>query len=306
MGEITLLDGGMGQELIRRSGKPAAPLWSTQVMIDMPGLVAAIHKDYADAGATVATANSYAVHRDRLRGGSSNHYASDDVDLPDMEHQFEALQTAAMDEAEAVRGRCRIAGSVGPLGASYRADIHPDIDVATRIYAEVVSLLAPRSDLILFETIASVKAARACLAAGRTSDRPVWLSFTVDDADGSKLRSGENLSEAVEVARDADAVLANCSVPEAMPAALEALGESGRPIGAFGNAFTMIAKAFIDGGATAESLKAREDMGPAIYADHAMKWVEQGATIVGGCCETGPAHIAAIAERLRSAGHSIV
>ncbi len=306
MTEITLLDGGMGQELIRRSGKPAAPLWSTQVMIDMPGLVAEVHGDYADAGATVATTNSYAIHRDRLRGGDSNHYASEGQQMPDREHQFEALHGAALAEAQSVKNRSRVAGSVGPLGASYRSDIHPGFDVAMPLYAEVAKILAPQVDLLLFETIASLDAARACLEAGRQTDRPVWLAFTVDDEDGSLLRSGEPVSEAAIIAADADAVLANCSAPEAMPAALEALSKSGRPIGAYGNAFTMITKNFLEGGTTAADLQAREDMTPQTYADHAMNWVEMGATIIGGCCETGPAHIAEIASRLRASGYAIV
>ena len=306
MAEITLLDGGMGQELIRRSGKPAAPLWSTQVMIDHPGLVGEIHADYADAGATVATVNSYAIHRDRLLGGNSNHYASDDVKLPNLEHMFEAFHSAALTEADTVRDRSRIAGSVGPLGASYRSDIHPAFDDALPLYAEVVHLLAPRSDIILFETIASVEAAKACLAAGRQSDKPVWLSFTVSDEDGSRLRSGEPLSDALDIIREADTALANCSVPEVMPAALDVLARGTSAYGACANAFTKIETVFIEGGATADSLSARQDMTPEAYADHAMAWIDQGATLVGGCCETGPAHIAAIADRVKAAGHTLV
>ncbi|MEO0904515.1 MAG: homocysteine S-methyltransferase family protein, partial [Pseudomonadota bacterium] len=52
MSDIILLDGGMGQELVQRSGDRPTPLWSTQVMIDHPGLVAAVHADYAAAGAS--------------------------------------------------------------------------------------------------------------------------------------------------------------------------------------------------------------------------------------------------------------
>jgi homocysteine S-methyltransferase len=304
MSRITLLDGGMGQELVKRSGAPAAPRWGTQVMIDMPGLVGQVHSDYADAGATVATTNSYAIHRDRLRGGDSNHYASGDI--PDIEDQFEDLLRLALHEADCVRDRSRVAGSIGPLGASYRSDIHPGAATATPLYAEVAGIMAPSVDILLFETIASVDAGRACLAAGRTTGKPVWLSFTVDDEDGSLLRSGEPMAEAAQVAADADAVLANCSAPEALPRALEALARANRPMGAYGNAFTMITKAFLDGGSTVESLSARQDMVPGIYANHAMDWVDQGATIIGGCCETGPAHIAEIARRLRDAGHEIV
>ncbi len=305
MTNITLLDGGMGQELVHRAGDNPAPLWSTQVMMDSPGLVSEVHRDFADAGATVATTNSYAIHRDRLRGGASNHYAADGTDLPDMEAQFGALHEAAWRAADVVRDRCRIAGSIGPLGASYRPDLHPDLETATGLYAEVATLLAPHVDILLFETIASLEAARACLAAGRRTDRPVWLSFTVDDEDGDRLRSGEPVADAARIAADADAVLANCSAPEAMPAALAAMSNAGVPMGAYANAFTTITKAFIAGGTTTAGLAARRDMGPEVYADLAMTWVEQGATIVGGCCEVGPAHIAEIARRLTAAGHVI-
>jgi len=305
MTNITLLDGGMGQELVRRAGR-ATPLWSTQALLDNPELVSAVHRDYADAGASMATTNTYALHRDRLRGGASNHYATEGIDLPNLEPQFEALYKTALAEAAKVRDRNRIAGSIGPLGASYRSDLHPGAEKATRLYAEVANLLAPGVDVLLFETIASLDAARACLAAGRQTDKPVWLAFTVDDEDGRLLRSGEPVSEAAKIAADADAALANCSAPEAMPVALEGLATSGVPIGAYANAFKMITKAFIEGGTTADDLAARQDMTPDAYADHAMMWVAQGATIIGGCCETGPAHIAEIAKRLKAAGHTIV
>ena len=306
MSEITLLDGGMGQELIKRSGRGATPLWSTQALLDNPALVGEVHEAYADAGASVATTNSYALHRDRLRGGASNHYAAEGAELPDMQGQLGDLLRAALSEAQKVRARGRVAGSIGPLGASYRADVHPDFETAVPLYAEIAQGLAPGVDLLLFETVPSVAAAKACLAAGRQTDLPVWLAFTVDDEDGSKLRSGEPVADAAAVAQEADAVLANCSAPEVMPAALDALAGAGVPMGAYGNAFTMITKEFLEGGTTAKSLQARRDMGPDAYADHALSWLDHGATILGGCCETGPAHIAEIARRLTAAGHTIV
>lgn len=306
MTEVTLLDGGMGQELLRRSDTPATPLWSTQALIDHPGMVAEVHADYADAGATVATSNTYALHRDRLRGGGSNHYAAEGLMLPDLEDKFEALLGSALQEAGTVRDRCRIAGSIGPLAASYRPDLHPAFDVAVPLYAEVAGIIAPDADILLFETVASLDSAKSALAAGRQTDRPVWLSFTVDDEDGGLLRSGERVSEAVSIAADADAVLVNCSAPEAMPRALDALSGTGRPLGAYANGFQTITKDFIDGGTTADGLSARRDMGPEVYADHALSWLDHGATILGGCCEVGPAHISELHRRLVAAGHTVV
>jgi homocysteine S-methyltransferase len=86
MAKITLLDGGMGQELLARSGDEPTPLWATRVMIDHPGLVREIHEDYFNAGATVATTNTYAIHHDRL-------------ERFDLDNLFHALHLRALVEA---------------------------------------------------------------------------------------------------------------------------------------------------------------------------------------------------------------
>jgi homocysteine S-methyltransferase len=136
----------------------------------------------------------------------------------------------------------------------------------------------------------------------------VWLSMTVDDADGSRLRSGEPLAALrplVDELRPA-AILVNCSVPEAMDRALAELATFGVPFGAYANGFTHIAPDFLKDAPTVAALEARHDLTPERYAAFALGWVERGATIVGGCCEVGPAHIAALAQALRDAGHEIV
>lgn len=298
MVSVTLLDGGMGQELIHRAGDKPTPLWSTQAMMAHPGLVQAVHGDYFAAGATIATTNTYAIHRDRLAPVG-------------IEDRFQALHMAALAEAKAalaIAGRGRIAGSIGPLVASYRPDVHPHHDMAVARYAEVARLLAPDVDLILCETVASLAHARAVLEGAGVAGRPVWLSVTVSDRDGTVLRSGEPVAEVARVARDggAEAVLANCSAPEAMAAALEGLKQGGLPFGAYANGFTRITEDFLKDRPTVDALSPRRDLGPAAYAAFALGWVAQGATIVGGCCEVGPAHIAELARAIRAAGHEIV
>ncbi|GAA4222582.1 homocysteine S-methyltransferase [Sagittula marina] len=295
--QVTLLDGGMGQELIHRAGDPPTPLWSTQVMMDHPGLVQQVHADYFAAGATIATANTYALLRDRLK-------------VAGIEGRYEELIDAAMREAVAARtahGSGRIAGCTGPLGGSYRPDNHPATAEAVPLYAEQARLMAPFADLMIAETAASVQMAQAMSEGVLSAGRPLWLAVTVDDADGTRLRSGEPLADVLPVLRDgAAAVLVNCSVPEVMPAALDIVSRSGLPCGAYANAFTHITEDFRRDASTVEALSARSDMGPMDYADHALSWLDHGATILGGCCETGPAHIAEIARRLTAAGHEIV
>ena len=118
--------------------------------------------------------------------------------------------------------------------------------------------------------------------------------------------TGEPIAALAEVVRDVDAVLANCSAPEAMDQAMPHLAAFGKPFGAYANGFQQITEDFLKDNPTVDALTARPEMTPERYADFAMGWVRAGATIVGGCCETGPAHIAELARRLRAAGHPIV
>lgn len=297
MSAITLLDGGMGQELVHRAGDQPTPLWSTQIMIDHPGMVTGVHADFYAAGATIATTNSYAVHLDRLVRTA-------------MEGRFADLHAMAMAEAQAAtaaHGSGRIAGAIGPLGASYRSDLHPKPDVAQPLFAEVAEQLVGGSDILIGETIVSVAHARDLLAAVLPFGKPVWLALSVNDTDGTLLRSGEPLADVLPVVQQgADAVLINCSTPEAIPVALDIIREVGLPFGAYANGFEHISAGFLEEAPTVDALSLRRDFTPELYADHVMGWIAQGATIVGGCCEVSPTHIAEIAQRLRSAGHQIV
>lgn len=287
---ITILDGGMGQELVARSGARPTPLWSTDVMRAQPELVRDVHRDFFDAGAQIATANTYTIHRDRLaRAG--------------IEDAFADLHALALAQARAARdahGSGLVAGAIGPLGASYRADVTPQHGKAVALYAEVAALQAPHVDLLIIETVSSLAQAEAALEGALGRGVPVWIAFSVNDADGTRLRSGEMLSDALPLAREAAAVLANCSVPEVMPAALDVLARVGKPFGAYANGFTEITNAFLEDEPTVDSLSARSDLGPEAYADQVMGWIAQGATIVGGCCEVGPDHIAEISRRVRA------
>ncbi|MEI4196824.1 homocysteine S-methyltransferase family protein [Roseovarius sp. E0-M6] len=298
MAEITLLDGSIGQEMVKRADEPPSPLWSTKVMMDHPKLVGEVHLDYFEAGATVATTNTYCVLPDRLAPEG-------------MEDQVGALTRAAVMAARRARsahGAGRVAGAIGPLVASYRPDLCPEPEVAAASYAEPVRLMRDDVDLFLIETVASVRHAEGALRAACGQGRPVWLSITVDDEDGARLRSGEGVGEIATLLErfEVAAVLVNCSRPEAIDTALEVVRGFGIPFGAYANGFTRISEGFLESRPTVDALEARRDLDPQAYARFAMGWVGMGATIVGGCCEVGPAHIAEIARQLRDAGHSIV
>ena len=293
---IVLLDGGVGQELFRRSTGPAAPLWSVQVMMDEPALVEAVHLDFIKAGARIVTVNTYTATPPRLaREGIAP--------------LFDALHGAALDAAEAAREKSgqavRIAGCLPPLVGSYRPDLTPAEDECLVDYRRIVAAQAERVDLFLCETMLSAAEARAATVAAHESGKPVWTALSVNDADGTVLRSGEGVVQGAQAAVDAgaDAVLINCSSPEAVATAMPLLAGIGVPFGGYANGFVSIGA--LKPGGTVDVLEARDDLGPAAYAGHALGWVAAGAAVVGGCCEIGPAHIAALGRRLTAEGHEL-
>ena len=298
MSRITLLDGGMGQELLKRASRPPTPLWSAQVMMDEPDLVRQVHLDNIKAGARVITLNTYSVTRSRLKPHN-------------LEAEFKPLQRRAIELAMAARDESgedvQIAGCLPPYLWSYRPEMNPAAAEMIPAYNEIAALQAPHVDLILCETMGSAEEGFSAVSAAAATGKPVWVSWTIADDGTGKLRSGETLAQA-NAALDGlplAARMVNCSKPESLDLALDDLKALGGRIGAYANGFTGI-RDYFTAGTTVAGLSARADLGPRHYADFAMGWVARGATIVGGCCEVGPAHIAELARRLADAGHEIV
>lgn len=290
---VVLLDGGMGQELRKRSSRPVSPLWSAQVMLDEPHLVTAAHRDFIEAGAQVIKLNTYSATPLRLaRDGD-----------PSMFEPLYAAALSAAHQASEESGRVvRIAGCLPPLVASYHADSVPDDATCLRDYRRIVACQVDGVDLFVCETMSLIREARAATIAAMESQRPVWVAFTVDDSDGTRLRSGESLADAARevAALGAERIMVNCSVPEAVTTAMGELATLNVAFGGYANGFISVAP--LQPGGTVDKLAARTDLDPAAYAEHAIKWAEQGATAIGGCCEVGPAHIAALAKLLSERG----
>ena len=298
MSDVILLDGSIGQEVVKRSGEAPTPLWSTQVMIEAPEHVRAVHAEYFDVGATIATTNTYAILQDRLdKNGVTTPIA-----------QLWDVAVSMAKEARQSAGHGRVAGGIGPLGASYRPDLAPSPEVAAAQYEDIVAYLDARCDLLLIETVSSIEAAEGVLRATDQGVKPVWIAVSVSDDEGTKLRSGEPVADLLPIlqAHRVDAVLINCSRPEVIGAGLDVLKECGKPFGAFGNGFTKISDGFLQDKPTVAALEERHDLTPEAYAQIALSWVDQGASIVGGYCEVGPAHIKELAAQLRAAGHHII
>ena len=289
-----LLDGGMGRELRTRGVDILSPIWSAKGLITAPETVGQIHRDYICAGADIITTNTYGIIRSNL--------AKEGI-----EDRFEELNVLACTLAVQARQKSKpsvlIAGSLPPLAGSYRPDLVGRIEDIGPLYREQADLLAPYVDLFLCETMSSAAEGRAAASAACQTGKPVWLAWTLHEDQDGKLRSSETIREAAGVLSDlpVSGFLANCCAPESITKALPPLIETGASYcGGYANTFQPIPEEWeLDGDKKTDGfLDLRSDLDPAHYAGYVLRWLQAGATVVGGCCGTGPAHIAKIKELL--------
>ncbi|MEX2632084.1 MAG: homocysteine S-methyltransferase family protein [Tistlia sp.] len=301
---MTILDGGMSRELVRLGAELRQPEWSALALIETPGIVQRVHEAFIEAGAEVITTNSYALvpfhigeQRFREQGAALARLSGE-------------LARAAADAGAADgQSRVRVAGCLPPIFGSYEPEAFEPARAGA--YLDVlVTGLSPSVDLWLGETLSLIAEAKAVVAATAATGKPVWISFTLEDRDAPetpevpRLRSGETVEAAARWALEAGvaALLFNCSQPEVMAAAVERAAQvtkaagSSLPLGVYANAFEPKRR---QGKANAGLSGTREELTPALYAAFAADWAARGATIVGGCCGIGAAHIRAIADRLK-------
>jgi S-methylmethionine-dependent homocysteine/selenocysteine methylase len=296
---VTILDGGMGREL-ERSGAPfRQPEWSALALIESPAHVGQAHAAFARHGAEVITTNSYAVVPFHV---GQERFDAEGLMLADLAGKL-ARQTA--DEFG-----IKVAGSLPPVLGSYRPDLFK-AEEARPILEVLIEGLSPYVDVWLAETQSSLAEVTLVKELLGDDPRPLWLSFTLDDHDSKAvlsgtakpvLRSGESIADAARhaVALGAAALLFNCSQPEVMEAAVRearsVLGDAPLSIGVYANAFASEA----DDAAANETLHGiRADLTPPLYLGWAKRWVDAGATMVGGCCGISPEHIGELARALK-------
>jgi S-methylmethionine-dependent homocysteine/selenocysteine methylase len=288
---MIVLDGAMGSELERRGVNTALPLWSAAALDDAPEVVERIHNEYLAAGAQVITANTFRTNVRALAKASIAHRARE------LTHRAVALARRAA-QAYPPSASALVAGSIAPVEDCYAPALVPSDDELLAEHTILANHLAEAGvDLLLVETQNTIREAVAALRAARATGKPVWVSFTLNAE--NHLLSGEPLSEAVRTVLpwQPQAVLVNC-IPVAQVASvvkqLRALVPAHVAIGAYANA----GRIDENGQWTMEGGVPPDD-----YAKAACEWRALGATIIGGCCGTTPAHIAALVRQL-SGGQS--
>ena len=287
-----LLDSAMGTELHKRGFEVPdwkKSIWSAHALIHNPQVVKEIHEDNIKMGCNVITTNNYYVTPNILK-------------RTDEDMRFEELTQLSVDLARAASKNYEVlvAGSFPPIETSFRPDLTPKDESLSQFYASIGSIMENQVDLIICETMSSIREGiQAAGTAKQYSDR-VWLSWTTRGLNGEALPSGESLIDAVNAANELniECQLINCLAMDLVSAQIDTL-KLAEKFGVFANSCILknpindLGEAFdIDENHHANTVT----VSPKEYALEAKKWIDKGAYVIGGCCSTGPEHIKEISK----------
>jgi len=300
-GQPVLLDGAMGTELVRRGVR-----WRKHGLLTDADRVQQLHEEYLAAGAAVIRTNTFQLNPRVYLNVFRNPEHMRHIGAPGLEDLTPKLLRTSVRVARQARAKAgkeqqaAIAGVLAPLEHCFRPDLAPGFEAARTEQLELARIFAEEKvDLLLGESMNTIAEARAIAEVARAVGLPAWISFVIGPE--GELLSCEPLAQAIrEVEKlGAQAVLVNCAPPAEIGRALAKVKAATQlPYGGFAHIgrFSPPSWKFEFFPQFSES----EGWPPERYAAEARRWRDAGATILGGCCGTAPAHIAALAQMLEA------
>ena len=246
------------------------------------------HIDFIKAGAQVIVTTTFTTRKLRLRDNG-------------VEDKFEYLNRKAGEIAKKAKDlypKTLIAGGLPPQYITYEADTRSDNEIRNDFFSQA-KILNDYVDFFYFDVLSSVREFKIAIEAIKNFNKPYLVGAHISE--GTKLPSGEKISEILKVT-SSDKMLGlilSCVSPENYELNLSEIKNLGVPFGFKLNAFIKTNPKPNYAGAYKknktrnpnELLGQRKDLTPEKMAEFAKRFKESGATILGGCCETRPAHI---------------
>lgn len=294
---LLVIDGAMGTELEARGCNLNDKLWSAKVLLDNPQLIYQVHLDYFRVGADFVITASYQA--------SVEGFARRGLD----EHQSLALIAKSVELAKQARAdylrECGqpktllVAGSVGPYatlladGSEYRGDYQLSHEEFVAFHRpRITALVNAGVDFLCFETMPSISEVKSqTLLLAEFPTITAYFSFSLRDAD--HLRDGTALSQVLELVNAQPQIVGigvNCIALDKVSDVLVALRQlTTKPLLVYPNSgeeYDPVSKKWL--------CRTKKQM----LTDYVDEWLRLGASMVGGCCRTGPQDIADITEKL--------
>jgi len=292
-----ILDGGMGQELLKRGLKPQGTLWSASALIEEKyhQLVTDTHLDFINAGADVIVTATFTARKIRLIQNKC-------------EEHFEHINTKAVELALKARDISKknilVAGGLPNQYQTYSENLGDDLNLIEKNFYDQAKLLKSNIDFFYLDVMGSGKECEIALKTIKSFNLPVLVGVHIRK--NGKLPSGENISNIVKKYKEENwlGIIAACVHPESYEIITKELKNLDIPYGFKLNAFKNIpddyavreASTWGKGGNPNKILGSRTDINESKFYEFVKKFKDAGATILGGCCEIRPSHISKIAN----------
>ncbi len=276
-GDILVADGATGTNYQKMGIEIGVP--PEEWVFDQPENVLALHRAFVDAGADIILTCSFGGTRLRMR----------DSKYADRAPELNRRAAELARQAAATRAGVLVAGSMGPTGALMEPFGELTRADAVNAYAEQAAALAEGGvDLLLLETFFALDEAQAAIeGVKRACALPLVVSFSYDQ--GTRTMMGLRPSQVVEAIAPLGIATIGANCGKSLDAMEQIVAEmaaqkTGLPLWIKPNA------------GLPKGIPPAYDTTPAEMADYATRYVKAGARIVGGCCGSTPAHVAAIAR----------
>ena len=293
-----ILDGGMGQELLNKGLKPKGTLWSAHALIDQDchQMVIDTHLDFINAGADVIVTNTFTTRRIRMQQNQVGHLFN---------FANEKAGELALKAKEISKKNILIAGGLPAQSDTYQADKR-EKNIIEKDFYDQATLINPYIDFFYLDVISSGKELEIALNIIEKLNKPVLVGIHIKK--NGKLPSGETITEVVERYKNNNwlGLIGACVSLEIIELTCNEIKKLNVPFGFKANLWgveepfpsSMYNKAeFNEIGKNPNiAMGKREDVNGKVFYEFAKKIMKEGATILGGCCETNSSHIKEISK----------
>lgn len=296
-----ILDGGLATELENQGHNLKHHLWSARLLLTDPDAIRHAHRSYLEAGSMCITTASYqasiaGLAAEGLSESNAKRLLMDSVSIAKQavaDFVGQGCHAAGVD-------RPIVAGSIGPYGAyladgsEYRGTYGISRSELKEFHeARLDAICGAEPDLLACETIPCKQEAEVLLdLLQKVPDALAWISFSC--ADGERINDGTPLKDCAAMLEEHDQVFAigvNCTAPQYVSSLVKIIRDvaPGKRVVVYPNSgqlYNQVSKTWTGQSSTA------------CFGDFSKEWRDAGATLIGGCCQTGPGHIRAIRESI--------
>ncbi|PLY04111.1 MAG: homocysteine S-methyltransferase [Arcobacter sp.] len=289
---VFIIDGALGTQLQKKGYDVNDSLWSAKFLNENPDAIALVHKEYLEAGANcIITASYQASYEGFIKKGFTEGKAKELIQSAITLAQKTRDDYWNTVEDKENRIKPLVAASIGPYGA-YLADgseysgnygiTDEELKEFHKRRLDVIIETSP--DILACETIPTLKEAQILSDLLKDKNIASWITFSAKD--GTHINSGDEITKCMSWLNDQNHISAvgiNCTAPQFISPLIEKTKQvCNKPIVIYpngGSEYNPITKKWEDSNTNAE------------FGKMAHLWNKQGATLIGGCCQTGPEEI---------------